>query len=126
MAFKTLGGHGETEQYKFINSGQVLEGHYIDRATISTQNGPAEKFTIKTASGAAIGVLGSKVLNERMDGAKLGSLVRITYLGKKAPKNPKGKPYNDFTVEVDEDNSVAVAGARPSAAQVVQSLKAGA
>ena len=83
---------------------EPLIGKYI---SVKEDVGPnhSKMYTIKNDDDENIGMWGSTVLDSKMAEVEIGSLVKVTYVGKaKSPKS--GKEYKDFSVLVKRDDTI--------------------
>lgn len=113
--FIEIGG-GETWNGKDSNLkvGDSITGEYL---TIQTDVGPnnAKMYTVRTDAGD-LGIWGSTVLDGRFEQVKLGSIVRVTYMGESDKPGKFGKPFKLWKVE-SKPNNVPAAGTATAADQ---------
>lgn len=84
--------------FKFEKEGDSIVGVY-QRMKADVGENHSNLYTLtEEATGADHVVWGSEVLDNRMANIKPGTLIKITFLGKKpSQKNPK-RSYNDYAV----------------------------
>lgn len=124
MAFQTRSTN-EVIKYpstpiRFEQAGQQATGHLVEAATLTKDGDSFKKYTLRTSNGVYISTLGSHQLDRGLEGVPMGSLVRVTYGGKKKIKG--GKSVNEFKVEVDTEDSIDVASLPVSANSAEMSL----
>ena len=83
--------------WKHENEGEAIFGVLINTEPKDEANDLSAKYYIETVTGMMM-VWGSAVLDDRMKLVKLGTPVRITYMGKK--QNAKGRDFKVFSVEM--------------------------
>lgn len=79
-----------------------IEGVYTRKQENIGEN-ESMLYTLKLDSGELKAVWGSTVLDNQMSNVEFGQKIRITFLGKVDSEKRKGKQYNNFMVEVWED-----------------------
>ena len=88
------------EKDKDLTEGDSIEGVLMSvKEDVGVNH--SNVYVLRTPEGELVGVWGSTVLDARMSVVRPGQTVAIEYLGKKAKKDGKGKPYKDFFVGVD-------------------------
>jgi len=113
----------KNDQDKSIYLGKVIQGFYKEKKTGVGQN-ESNIYEIQLATGELVSIWGSGLLDGKFDEIPKGCEVRITYLGVAQPKSPKGRAYQNFTVEYDKDSKIPMmtAGSTlPQAAQLAPS-----
>lgn len=93
---------------------KTAEGYYIGFKTTTSKFGDAKLHIVQTPKGN-LGIWGKTDMDNKLSGVIPGSMVRITYTGE-VPSG-KGNPMKKFTVEVDDDNRIEVAGTAPAEGQ---------
>jgi hypothetical protein len=85
--------------------GEPFEGVYLGSKDIDTKIGPQTIYKFRKVGGTIFQVYGFTNLNRMLEMVSEGSLVRMTYQGKKAcdTKYGKGQMVHQVLVEVDED-----------------------
>lgn len=110
MAFRKVEANSDkpsmsARRVQFDNKGDVLEGHLVEKATLTSKDGkPFKKYTFKTEEGI-VSTLGSHQLDTGLSQVEVGSLVRVTYQGVKRLNG--GKSVKLFDVEVDDDGEMS-------------------
>ena len=89
-------GNELPEIFEFKNKGDSIEGIY-DKKLENVGKNKANMYLLDTKEGKR-SVWGSTVLNNKMDDAKIGEKITITYLGETEGANT----YHNFKVEVDD------------------------
>lgn len=81
--------------------GMSVTGTLMEKRQTTRPDGTDDHlWVLKDEEGKSIGVNSAAGLDRAMDTITNGSLVRITFLGKKMGKN--GRQFNDFQVDVAE------------------------
>lgn len=81
--------------------GMSTEGNLVEKREITRPDGAKDfLWVLKNSNGELVGVNNAAGLNRAMETITMGSLVRITFLGKKMGN--KGRQFNDFQVDVAE------------------------
>jgi hypothetical protein len=95
----------QSEPFEFETKGDSLEGVLVEKATLKSRATGKDfrKYTIRTSDGAHSSTLGSYQLDQALNEVEEGTLVRITYGGKK--KLDGGKTVKLFKVEADDGQS---------------------
>lgn len=104
MAWKTAQGDMTPtwqQKGKDLNVGDSVEGVLTEKKSGLGSRGNSNLYIVEQKGGDKIGVWGSVILDTRLSDKKIGTLLKITYQGKKKGKN--GQEYNDFLVEYDDD-----------------------
>ena len=86
-----------------------VEGYYLGNRQVESKKsktGFCKIYTFQTAKGN-IGVWGKTDLDRKMENVNIGTMVRVTHTGMRP--TPNGEMYK-YKVEVDEHNSIEVAG----------------
>jgi hypothetical protein len=97
MAFKEL---TSGEVFKFDQEGVSLEGEYLGVTEKPSKFGPkAEKLYSVLSGGKKKTFFGCTQLNETLAGVTLGTILKITYTGKKETRG--GNTMKVFTVLAD-------------------------
>jgi len=82
--------------------GAVLEGLYIEKRQVITENGESMLYTIEKKDHEKIDLWGTKMLDDFFKNIPIGTDVQIKYLGKK--KTAKGgKTYHAFEFGYDKE-----------------------
>lgn len=79
----------------------TLEGVYVERREVFTDNGQANLYTIEQAGGSKIDMWGDKMTDDFFKNMMIGTMVKVTYLGKEKTKKG-GKTYHSYTFEYDD------------------------
>ena len=85
--------------WKPIKEGDNIIGVLINKEPKDENTGMSAKYYIENEQGMSF-AWGSTVLDDRMQYAKVGQKIRITYEGK--TKNKRGQDVNLFKVEVSD------------------------
>jgi len=85
--------------WKPIKQGDNIIGVLINKEPKDENTGMSAKYYIENEQGMSF-AWGSTVLDDRMQYAKVGQKIRITYEGK--TKNKRGQDVNLFKVEVSD------------------------
>ncbi len=104
----------DSERYAFEDAGDILEGHLVESVRLSKDGNSFMKYTLKTNTGH-VSTLGSHQLDTALAKVSPGTLVRITYNGKKKIKG--GKTVKEFLVEADDENRIQPVSAAEAVAQ---------
>ena len=88
--------------WKPIKEGDNIIGVLINKEPKDENTGMSAKYYIENEQGMSF-AWGSTVLDDRMQYAKVGQKIRITYEGK--TKNKRGQDVNLFKVEVSDVES---------------------
>ena len=88
--------------WKPIKEGDNIIGVLINKEPKDENTGMSAKYYIENEQGMSF-AWGSTVLDDRMQYAKIGQKIRITYEGK--TKNKRGQDVNLFKVEVSDVES---------------------
>mgnify|MGYP001591761253 FL=1 len=81
---------------------RTLEGWYIGKKEAIGEN-HSNVYQIELDTGETTEFWGSTVLDGQFDHIKLGSRVKIDYLGLEDSPNRKGKQYKNYDVFIDKD-----------------------
>lgn len=100
MAFKKQLDKGSGELFKFEEEGQQLTGIYLGSDDFAGDFAPTKKHLFKTEEGIKT-VIGQSHLINLLQNVAVGSLVRVTFEGKK--KGKKGNPMNVYGIEIDDE-----------------------
>ena len=88
--------------------GESLEGLYVNKRIVTTENGESMLYTIEKKGGKKIDLWGTKIIDDFFKNMVIGTDVQIKYLGKK--KTAKGgKTYHAFELGWDKDTAPATA-----------------
>lgn len=84
-----------------LKKGDTLEGLLVDK---KTNVGQFDKtvYTVEKKGGDKMDVWGSAVLERGLNPLPIGTLVRLTYLGKEKAKS--GGSYHNYEIEYDADS----------------------
>lgn len=91
----------QSEADKSVYVGAEIQGVYTDKRENIGQY-LSNVYEIKTKEHGLLGVWGNAVLDSLFEEIPVGSEVKITHLGRQAPKKPGGKPYHIFNVDYRE------------------------
>lgn len=80
-----------------IKVGDSVEGRYIEKRVVNTQNGSANIYVVHEDGGEKVGVWGSSVIDSKMATIAIGKMVAIEYLGEEKSKKG-GRTYKNFYV----------------------------
>lgn len=84
---------------------KVLEGIFTNKRKVITENGESNMYTVEKAGGESVDVWGKSMLDSFFLNMKIGTQVKVAYLGKK--KSQKGgRSYHAF--EFDYDDSMVI------------------
>lgn len=98
----TLAGWTEVKQedssiHKFEEKGDILIGELIETEKDVGEN-KSKLYTLQYENGDIVKFWGSKILDDRLIAVKLGTTIKVEYLGWVKPD--KGREYKDFKVYV--------------------------
>lgn len=106
---KMLRWDEQGDDSKTVYLGDVIEGLYVSKKDNVGQNESTvyelrlkESFYKDENGLSVVSFWGSALLDGKFKDIPMGSLVRLTYLGKVQPKTPTGRPYHNFKVEYDD------------------------
>lgn len=84
---------------------KVLEGIYTNHRRVLTQNGETNLYTVEKKGGKSVDVWGKKMLDSFFLNMKIGTQVKITYLGKEKTQKG-GRSYYKFEFEYDDSTAL--------------------
>ena len=79
------------------NDDDFVVGYYVD-AKHGVGEFKSMLYTIEKKDGERVSVWGSKVLDDEMEKVRLGSFIKIKWLGKQSPKSGKGSDFHMYDV----------------------------
>jgi len=102
LEFIELADNNDALSWKPCDAGDYIIGEYI-----KTENGKGRGegllfHHLKDEDGQEVSILGSTVLNRKMEKVEPGKIVKIEYKGK--AKNQNGRQYNNFVVYIAQSN----------------------
>lgn len=104
MAYREVSGSTNTRDLKKEPVNTSVEGIYRGHRNFDTQFGEQTVWNFTGKDGTTFGVYGFTSLNRWLESVPLGSLTRITYLGKTIVDTKRGKvAMHQVRVEVDDD-----------------------
>lgn len=104
MAYKTFNSdRNDTHNWEEDKS---LEGVFVQKRSVSTQNGLSNLYTVEKAGGKKVDVWGNTRIDGFLSNIPVGSMIKITYKGKaKSPKT--GRMYHDYDFQYDDSTALA-------------------
>ena len=93
---------------KELEKGASVEGVLVEKRSGIGRNGNSNLYIIEQKGGAKIGVWGSVILDMRLHDKVIGTLLKITYMGKEKSKK-SGNNVNLYDVEYDDSTTEAQA-----------------
>lgn len=106
---KMLRWEEQGDDSKSVYLGDIIEGLYVGKKDSVGQNASTvyelrlkESFYKDENGSSVVSFWGSALLDGKFKDIPMGSLIRLTYLGKVQPKTPTGRPYHSFKVEYDD------------------------
>lgn len=84
---------------------KVLEGVFMQKRIVATQNGDSNMYTVDKGGGKLIDVWGKTMLDDFFKNMQIGTTIKVTYLGKE--KSKKGnRTYHNFEFEYDDSTAL--------------------
>jgi len=75
--------------------GSILEGVYVGKRTLMTENGETRLYTVEKKGGEKIDVWSSATIDNFLGNMPIGTEIQIKYLGKEKSKKG-GREYHNF------------------------------
>ncbi len=96
----------EPEVWKHDKEGDAVEGFYL---AMQKEVGEykSNAYKLESKDGKKWLVFGSNVLDDKMQFAKVGDLIRIVYKGKGGEESNKKKQYNIYELQIDDGKEIS-------------------
>lgn len=93
---------GERNEVFKKEKGKILAGVYTNSRRIQTTQGVQNIYTVEQKGGVSLDVWGDSILDNFFPNIKIGTLVKVTYLGKEVSEKTK-RSYHNYDIEYDDE-----------------------
>jgi len=88
---------GDAPAWKPENTGDEVQGVYIDVKDVTTKFGPSKVYTLQKEDGSFVAVFGKAPIDREMTKLSLGDEVKIVFLGMQMSEKT-GRSFKNFDV----------------------------